>query len=205
MKKVSFILLFIVFSTMQAFAQFGLGTGINLAQLQVYPLAGTISPMVSGQIGFFYDIQVSDRLFFTPGLKLVTKGAKHDYTLEIDLGTRIYKVDVNANIRLLYLEIPLDLTHRTPANFFIGGGPYFAFGVDAIDAEFGPEWDKYNPFDFGVNLKAGKQFGITSLALQYSQGIMNISSIENTSLRNSLFSLTGTIYFKQPKKKQAKE
>ena len=179
--------------SLSSYGQIGIQGGGNLTSLQIAPKPGTVLPIPTLQVGCFYDVFLTDYWCLTPGLKYVGKGASYKYTIDI-LG---YKREISGTLHLRYLEIPLDIAYKTDSGWFVGGGLYVAFGINAGDIQFGSLEEDANPLDYGVSLKMGKRIDDTSVTLSYSQGLGNISQIKNTIGYNSVFGLSVGHHFIQ--------
>ena len=139
-----------------------------------------------GEYEFNYNMAIQSGLFFT------TKGLKTE------------SADWNAKYseNLMYLQLPvhyafkLDVTPGTRLVFH--AGPYVAYGVggsrNASVGNISAEWDvdnifgdkavQYNPFDAGLGLGVGAEFGPILLDLGWDLGLVNISNADNGNVKN---------------------
>ncbi|WP_293888851.1 MULTISPECIES: porin family protein [unclassified Sphingobacterium] len=162
----------ILFGSMGAFAQGGLGYGLR---------AGVNIPKYSyengsseSNTGFFVtgylDAPVSPYFSILPGLSLQNKGGKR--TISEGSSSGEFKQSI------MSLDIPVNLVAKLPTgasgNFIVGAGPYVGFGLSGknkvkgnvgnwgaegeTDVKFGSgDNDQLKRTDFGVNFLAGYQ------------------------------------------------
>lgn len=146
----------------------GLKAGLAFPNMSIS--AGGLSIAFDSRTSFYVggtaDFAISDVFSVQPGLTFVSKGTKFSGD-EFELGDISADADA-ATLNFSYVEIPVNLL----ANFkvanagkvFFGGGPYYAFAVDAFaksgslkeDVDF--EEDGFKRGDFGVNFLGGFQF-----------------------------------------------
>lgn len=142
-------------------------------------------------IGVGGDIEFLPNVSFQTGLFFSTKGAEFQYDLPVE-----FAEDAEFNITASYLQIPIhvafkiDITSGT--KIVIHAGPYFAYGVGGkrkIDSPFSDElqsflggsevntFDKdygFKPFDMGLGLGVGAEFGSILVDLGWDMGLNNI-------------------------------
>ena len=141
--------------------------------------------------------------YFQPGVNYSAKGRqffKNYDTSNMINKDSFYTVNQKNILQLGYIEIPLNLTYKINLSsshknkFFISAGPYLAFVYSAkmsnqslqvkrdsnynftsgsTDLLVGNAVDKYKTLDFGINEKAGFEFGNVILNLYASQGLSN--------------------------------
>ena len=134
------------------------------------------------KLGGIVDINLGSRLSLQPGIFYNGKGSENHYLRSYRAGNNWYTEDIEREIRIKYLEIPLNLMYNFGnGGFFAGGGPYIAFAVDGdlefdrqvrlqneagtlidrnatqFDLEIGddPEEDDVTRKDLGLNFNAG--------------------------------------------------
>lgn len=156
----------------------GIKAGLNLAseymRMDDQSATTKIAPLF--HLSAYYDIGVSQRFSIQPGLSLEGKGGVSEVNGE------------SLTDKLMYLELPINFIAWTPTKsgeFFFGGGPYFAYGINAkvtsgrnaLHLEWGNEIDQLRPFDAGLGLIVGYRFngGITT-RISSSAGMVNISN-----------------------------
>ncbi|WP_316783124.1 porin family protein [Pedobacter frigiditerrae] len=171
MKKLLLSLTLVVGLGAAALAQspvkFGVKAGLALPNMSIS--AGGISVAFDSRTSFYVggtaDFSISNTLSVQPGLTFISKGTKFSGD-DFDFGD-ISTGSTSATLNFSYVEIPVNLL----ANFkvgagkvFFGGGPYYAFAVDAYgksggvkeDVDF--DEDGFKRGDFGVNFLGGFQF-----------------------------------------------
>jgi len=169
-----------------AFAQtqeigYGIKAGVNLPTYHIS--SGDYSDNTESTTNFhitaFMDAPISPMFSIQPGVSLQGKGAK---LMDNDLG------ELKQNT--MWIEVPVNAVAKFPAgdgNFFLGAGPYAAFGIsgknefegDNVDIErdfeFGSDGDLKGT-DFGVNFQAGYQLGSgLTLGAGYGLGLSNLA------------------------------
>lgn len=131
---------------------------------------------LGADLGFTPNVSLQTGLFFS------TKGAEYKNNL-ID-------AKVNAN----YLQLPVHLAYKidvTPGTkVFLHAGPYVAYGIGG-KSNFGilevNTFDKdlgFKPFDAGVGLGVGAEFGRIIVDLGWDMGLTNISRASNGNVKN---------------------
>ena len=196
---VAFLALFIQNVNAQTF---GLKAGFNLATMHEMDLQYTYSNNYSFNpgfhAGFTLDLPFSEVFSFQPELLFSTGGTKYEVSQS---GT-----DLSGKANLYYIEVPLNLKlgikldRRGKNKLFFTGGPYFAYGitgkVEAIittsgqsesaseDVKWGDDAteDNFKPFDYGMDIGAGFEFGALSLGASYDFGFANISANQENGL-----------------------
>lgn len=146
----------------------GLKAGLAFPNMSISTggLSIAFDSRTSFYVGGTADFAISDVFSVQPGLTFVSKGTKFSGD-EFELGDISADADA-VTLNFSYVEIPVNLL----ANFkvanagkvFFGGGPYYAFAVDAFtksgsfkeDVDF--EDDGFKRGDFGVNFLGGFQF-----------------------------------------------
>lgn len=135
---------------------------------------------------FAYNSAIQTGLFFT------TKGFKSENA----------DWDAEYSENLMYLQLPvhyaykLDVSPGTRVVFH--AGPYVAYGVGGsrkasvgnisgewdVDKIFGDGTTQYKPFDAGLGLGVGAEFGQILLDLGWDMGLVNISHTTNGNIKN---------------------
>ena len=101
---------------------------------------------------------------------------------------------------LNYLQLPVHFAYKyevMPATRLVfHAGPYIAYGVGGKsevtsgsvsitnDNVFGDENYQYKPFDAGLGLGVGAEFGQFLLGLGWDMGLVNISRIDDGNIKN---------------------
>lgn len=193
MKK-NYLLAFLLIGTVTGLSaqnRFGFKAGLNLASeyLRIDNQSSTTKIAPLYHLSAYYDIAVSPRFSIQPGLSLEGKGGKSEIDGE------------SLTDKLMYLEVPINFISWTPTRsgeFFFGGGPYFAYGVDArvtsgrnaLHLEWGNEINQLRPFDAGIGLIFGYRFnGGFTTRLSSSAGLVNISNQSGMKYLNRVTSI----------------
>lgn len=178
---------------------FGLRGGVNLQNINGKDLNGdklTLSLVPRFNLGVVVGIPIAPDFYFQPGLLFTTKGAKSK--------DQFLSMDMSVEYNLTYIEMPLSFLYKPvlgDGHFFLGFGPYLAYGVGGKSKfninnisteekiEFTNEyeslnpydWKYFKPFDFGGNLFFGYELksGI-SLQLNTQMGMAKINAENKT-------------------------
>lgn len=149
-------------------------TGVNLGFLAEVPLSA------------------SGNWYFQPGMLYMAKGRKFSRNFD-EATAQVTDTLLSKNSFFTnYVDLPLNLAYKIPlgkkTKFLLSAGPYigFLFNGKNIDEtrfystnkfeknettlEVGNAVNKVNTFDFGLNARAGFDFGSASLTGFYSQG-----------------------------------
>ncbi|MBF6607252.1 MAG: PorT family protein [Flavobacterium sp.] len=146
--------------------RFGLKAGLNLANI-----GGDMehSSMKAGfHIGGLAEIMLTENFALQPELVFSMQGTKYEYSSPV--------LDVDENIDLAYLNIPLMAKYYVTDAFNIHAGPQIGF---LMSAKFGGEdvKERYKSFDFGFGIGTGynfrENFGIEA---RYNAGMVNIAA-----------------------------
>lgn len=200
MKKV-FLCFSLLLSTGGLFAQSGFGVrgGLNLASEYIRQdnESATTKIAPSFHVGAYYDARISRGFTIQPGIFLQGKGGKST------LSNQSY------TDKFLYLEVPIDFLCVLPTrkgDFFLGGGPYFAYGIDArvtnggsaVHLNWGSQEDELRPFDLGLGTSVGYRF-LNGLALRLtsSYGLLNMGNQHNTTYLNRVAGVSIGYEFKK--------
>jgi hypothetical protein len=188
MKKFLFLITAIAVSTtVFSQARFGIKAGLNLANQKIKAsfMGQSASQKGDGILGFHVggvaEVPISPSIAFRPELLLSAKGANFDGTDDDDN-------PINAKIRPLYIELPLNVvyTHEFPTGvrFYGGAGPSIAYGIAGKAKGDGTSEDVFTEgglkrFDFGVNVLAGIELtsGLT-FGVNFTPGLANISDAD---------------------------
>lgn len=167
----------------------------------------TASSLTSFYAGGTVNIPLFSVLSIQPGLLLVGKGGNTQLPF-------IPPASIDTKFSPFYLEIPMNLMTQFelgPGTFFVGGGPYFSFGVGGkikktfVDQSGASEIEKdasiqfgsdashdLNKTDFGLNVLLGYQLNNSvNIHGGYSFGLANIDPDDSSppSLKNSVISM----------------
>ena len=177
MKKMKLSLLAValmVATAASAQVSFGIQGGVNLSNI-----TPDNNPKVGFNVGLLTDFGLTHNMGIRSGLSFTTKGA----CLRLWGG--------NSRITLQYLQIPVHFAYKvdvTPGTRVVfQGGPYAAFG---IGNHFGNEDDRYNPFDFGLGIGVGFEFGRFLTGIGWDMGLLTISNVDSVAEKNQNAHLT---------------
>src|SRR5690606_1459284 len=171
-----------------AFAQtqeigYGIKAGVNLPTYHFSENSDDTESATNFHVTAYMDAPLSPMFSIQPGISLQGKGAKL-----MDNGIGELKQNT------MWIEIPVNAVAKFPAgegNFFLGAGPYAAFGISGKNDFEGNGVDIEEDFDFGsdgvplltqkgtdfgVNFQAGSQLssGLT-LGAGYGLGLSDIA------------------------------
>lgn len=148
-------------------------------------------------VGGTVDIPVSEIFSVQPGLSLIGKGGKTDFSyFNAELGNS-YTVTANSKISMMYIELPVNAVFNFDlgnGKFFMGAGPYYALAISGKNkstatlngggstvTESGEEDIKFGEDgtmkrgDFGVNFLAGyKLSNGFNISAGYGLGLSNL-------------------------------
>lgn len=191
MKKIKFTLLatmLAIATVVSAQTSFGVKAGANMSNF--YGKEVTDNNLKIGfHVGLTADIEMMPNSAIQTGLLLSTKG---------------YKFKTNALEfvdNLMYLQLPLHYAYKvdvTPGTrVVLHAGPYAAYGIGgkrslkvgelgsaSTDKIFGDGTLQYKPFDAGLGLGVGAEFGNLALDLGWDMGLVNISNMSNATVKN---------------------
>lgn len=191
--------------------------GMNLADTKESGGPDVTRSVVSFQAGLMGDVVINKIFSLQPSVIFSGKGAKFNYG---ESGSPSYV----ATSRPAYIEIPVNFVVKYPFypkhyNFFLGAGPYIAFGVSGkrdINGEIGGtefshnnsitftdeqrsyDFEEYaglgvvKKVDYGYNGIAGIRYRRAMFALNYSWGKMDIQkdiNPENVRIKHNVFSI----------------
>ena len=152
---------------------------------------------VGANVGVLGEVPLgsSRHWFFHPGLQYQTKGRKFFKRNDTATANLTDTLSISKSFFNSYIEIPLNLAYKLPlskkSSFFISAGPYVSFfynGKESMEArlysdnsfkkvdddlEVGTAPNKIKTVDFGVNGRAGFDFGTVLITGFYSQGLNN--------------------------------
>lgn len=157
------------------------------------------------KIGVGSDIILSDILYLQPSLMVAGKGAQYSK------GTAGL-VTAGATVNSLYLELPVLIGAKVwlggNTRLNIGVGPYIAYGIGGTTVHDGslgginyadgglPTFGKdvnMNPFDAGLALAAGFEFGNFLVGLDTQMGLTKLSANSVWVSKNAK-NMTATLY-----------
>jgi len=194
MKKLTVSLLaLMLIATITVKAQVSLSAkgGLNMSNLYGDELTDE-NVKFGFNLGLALDYEFQPAMAVQTGLFFTTKGSK--VTREIG------NLNGDFTQTLNYLQLPVHFAYKyevMPATRLVfHAGPYIAYGVGgkseltageaSINSNkvFGDENYQYKPFDAGVGLGVGAEFGQFLLDLGWDMGLVNISRIDDGNIKN---------------------
>lgn len=165
------LVLFLVLSLFisKSFASWNIKGGIDFSTLTAF---SHIKPEIGFHIGAAYDIKLSSKFYFQPGLLFTTNGFKFSEFLLVK----------KTSVSMYALEIPLVFSFRpkltekmkllTDFGFYTRYGLFGENKSEFIDNSVEKEssYIAYNRPDFGLNLGVGLSYGKISLIGSYQHG-----------------------------------
>lgn len=195
MKKLRFTIMVAMLAIVTAAsAQLNLGVkgGLNMSNF-VYGDEVTDKNMKIGfHVGLAADYDFAANMGIQTGLFFSTKGATVTYE----------GLDAEYTENLMYLQLPVHLAYKvdvTPGTRIVfHGGPYAAYGIAGkrtakvgslsgewdVDKMFGDAAGQYKPFDAGLGLGVGAEFGRFLVDVGWDMGLVNISNRSNGNTKN---------------------
>lgn len=197
MRKMKFSLIaamLIMVTAASAQVNLGVKGGVNMSNFYGDELSDKNTKIgfhigLSADYDFMYNSAIQTGLFFT------TKGAKYKGSL----GSVSGEISVNP----MYLQLPVHYAYKLDVSpgtrIVFHAGPYAAYGVGGktkfkVSSEGGSaERDGENvfgsnkllkPFDAGLGLGVGAEFGPMVLDLGWDMGLVNISNTSNGNIKN---------------------
>ena len=178
-------------------ASFSVKSGLNMSNYYGDDL--TDKNMKPGfHIGLGADLGFTPNVSLQTGLFFSTKGAKYHYEIPV-VGELEYNVNAN------YLQLPVHLAYKvdvTPSTKVVfHAGPYVAYGVSGkrkVVSKYTADFDQllgkqeintfdkdfgFKPFDAGVGLGVGAEFGMILVDLGWDMGLTNISRAAKGSVK----------------------
>jgi hypothetical protein len=213
MKKVILALLLIA-GISPAFAQsvkFGVSGGLNESILSLQNTTNNDNSRLAGfHAGIFSDIDFG-KVSIEPGLFYTTKGQNNTVSESDELGNTFYS---KGHAVYNYLEVPVNVLYNIPVGagkFFIGGGPYLAYGLsgktkmttivtqngttttstDDYKLTFGGQDGDLKRIDFGLGALGG--FALKdglSISAGYEHGLTNIENSGSDKTKNNVISVS---------------
>ncbi len=178
----------------------GVKGGVNLATVAltgsyVTPnIKNGVSNITSYYFGGYVQLPISNYFSLQTGVSLSGKGSKSNFEVNQAipfLGT--IPVNYKRETNIMYLETPLNAVLNYK-NFYVGAGPYFAYGIDGTEkvnvtgnifgnntqleppkdgnVKFGENAGEITPLDYGANFLMGYQLkNGFNLGVNYGLGI----------------------------------
>jgi opacity protein-like surface antigen len=174
--------------------KFGAKGGINLANIAGDD-AGDANMYVGFNAGMFVEIPLTDKLTIQPEVLYSAQGSKSEGPLEVE--GNVY--DVEATLKLNYINIPVMFKYQVADKFSLEAGPYVGFlasakvkaEVSGIGSATEDAKDFFKSTDFGLGLGMNYEFSDVIFAnARYQGGLTQIgdSGQEGADdIKNSVF------------------
>ena len=182
---------------------FGVRAGFNLTNLYGDGESGDFKP--GFQVGVVGDYAFTDAFSFQPGLLFATQGSKGDLGDFDDIEVGSGSMSWNLN----YIQIPLNFQYKADlgsAKLLLQAGPYLGYGISSkikvktggisvsMDGpKFGSGDENLKPFDLGIGLGAGLQFGNLQVGAGYNLGLTSMDPVG--AMKNNGIAVTLTYFF----------
>lgn len=163
--------------------------GLNMSNYYGSNLSDkNIKPGYHAGVGL--DLEFLANISFQTGLYFTSKGAEYTTNIPV-IGDVKYSATAN------YIQLPIHMAYKIDVKpgtkLFIHAGPYFAYGIGgtrSIETEYSDNPDNmlgqqeintfdkkfgYKPFDIGVGLGIGAEFGVMVIDLGWDMGLKNIA------------------------------
>lgn len=196
MKKITYILLIIIFSFLSDSSHsqnlcFGFKSGINLSSANISPNVST-SNRTGIIFGAVLEYKAADMFYIQPELEYIMKGVKQ----KIDL------YNYEETVKLDYIQIPVyaklkfDIPN-SPFKPYAMLGPSLGFNINSKDevslngqSSTSDLSSSTETIDFGLNFGAGGEFKITPSSsifgeIQYGLGLTDISKSSASDWKNT--------------------
>ncbi|MEA5043721.1 MAG: porin family protein [Petrimonas sp.] len=173
-------------------AQLNLGVkgGVNMSNFYGDELTDK-NMKIGFHVGLAADYDFAPSMALQTGLFFTTKGFKYETSSS----------EYTEN--LMYLQLPVHLAYKqdvTPGTRIVfHAGPYLAYGVGGkrnlksgnwldttwdVDKIFGDATRQYKPFDAGLGLGVGAEFGRFLVDIGWDMGLVNISNNTDGNIKN---------------------
>lgn len=176
-----------------ASAQMNLGIkgGLNMSNYVVGDEITDKNMKLGFHVGLAADYDFAPNMAIQSGLLFTTKGSTLKFTDNIEFTEN-----------LMYLQLPVHLAYKLDVSpgtrIVFHGGPYLAYGIGgkrtAKAGDLSGEWDvnkvfgdaagQYKPFDAGLGLGVGAEFGPMLFDIGWDMGLVNMSNRSSGNVKN---------------------
>lgn len=181
-----------IVTVVSAQVNLGIKGGVNMSNLVYDDEVDDKNPKIGFHVGLALDYEFMPSSAIQTGLFFTTKGFKAEST----------SLDAEYTENLMYLQVPLHYAYKVDVmpgtRIVFHAGPYAAYGVGGsreakvgnlsgewdVDDIFGDEARQYKPFDAGLGLGVGGEFGPFLVDLGWDLGLVNISNADNGDVKN---------------------
>ncbi len=176
MKAKILILVFLCAYSVSSFAQWGAKAGLDLSSAFSPSDISNLGPYEVGfHIGAIYDVPLSKKMFFQPGLLFCTNGFKFD--------TKDLIYTTKSEVKMYALEVPLVMSFRpslgkrnkllTEFGFYtrynLFGKRNYVYKDNTVNNS--SPFDAYTRFDFGLHLGLGLSYSNYFITGAYQLGM----------------------------------
>ncbi len=237
MRKLILSIFCIVLIASNSKAQFRIGPelGLNMSNISetgnntssgassVTGLSSSYSNSYGLRVGMIVEYAFNDNLSLQSGLAYSMMGAtlaaqSASYSgLNLSIG--------QSSININYIHIPINIIYKVDAGrgkFFIGGGPYIAYGISgtiktgaikldtlgslpasSTNISFGSDSSSIKAFDYGINILTGYELANGLLfKIGYSYGFANYSNQSGATDKNTCIFISAGWLFSNGNKKR---
>ena len=189
MEKLFTILSVLILTTTMSFSQtqYGATAGLNLANVSGDDMDNT-SMRLGIRLGLNFTRELSDVVTLNSGLVYSVKGASYE-AVKYNIDALTFE-DVDADMSLNYIELPVNFGFSVSDQFSLMAGFYSAFLVgvsNTIDGEdMDADVDDFASIDFGIGL--GAEFSVNdaiSINAGYQMGLSPIDDDGDTDIKHS--------------------
>lgn len=191
MKKLKLSLLMValmVATIASAQVSFGIKGGINMSNIVDIEMTRTeFKPKIGFNIGVAADYEFMPSMAVQTGLFFTTKGAKTESS------------SGNGSIDMMYLQVPVHFAYKlnvTPGTRVVfHAGPYLAYGIGGKSSFDGGDKSNtfssnlFKPFDAGLGLGVGAEFGPFLVDIGWDRGLVQIYNDVKMNNQNAYLSV----------------
>lgn len=192
MRLTAIVVMLALVTAVSAQMSLGIKGGVNMSNLVYDDEVDDKNPKIGFNIGLSADYEFAPSMALQTGLFFTTKGFKAVNET----------MDAEYTENLMYVQLPVHLAYKMDVmpgtRIVLHAGPYAAYGVGGsrkvevgtlssewdVDKIFGDALGQYKPFDAGVGLGVGAEFGAILVDLGWDMGLINISNRDNGSVKN---------------------
>lgn len=244
MKQLLIVLFLLVVQNSQAQFRYGAELAGSYNKMSdnknVWGATAITKSTFGGSIGAIAEYGLIPHLYVQPGILFTMKSSNEEATTKVSIGIPVSSFNIAANggvtmkqaSKFYYVEVPVNILYKwgQPGGnrFFVGAGPYVAYGVagkqtvkqdisagafifsfdssirNTTSQTFADDSFGYQKLDYGFKVCEGYEFsnGLFFRG-EFALGIPNLSNYPDAKSRNMSFSLrVGYLFGVKPKKTQ---
>ena len=185
--KLLFIMAFLLITAaVNAQLSFGVKAGLNASNVYGKDIDSG-SSLIGYHAGLTLEYHFNPLMTIQSGLYIQSKGHTD-------------KHDDSDKIKLTYLQIPIHAAYKIEVmpetKIELHAGPYIAYGIsgkseykedgkkESEKIKFGSELSELKPFDAGIGIGVGAEFGFFLVDLGYDLGLVNMLNTSSFTLKN---------------------